>query len=60
MNPYHVKQGQEPDDNSRMKSDRKDALTVAGLVQQGRFLCSYFPEGFYADLRVLVGQRASA
>ncbi|MFZ5769115.1 MAG: IS110 family transposase [Bacillota bacterium] len=58
VNPYHVKQSKELDDNSHMKSDRKDALVVASLVQQGRFLRSYFPEGVYADLRVLVGRRS--
>ena len=58
VNPYHVKQSKELDDNSQMKSDRKDALVVASLVQQGRFLRSYFPEGVYADLRVLVSQRS--
>lgn len=58
VNPYHVKQSKELDDNSQMKSDRKDALVVASLVQQGRFLRSYFSEGVYADLRVLVSQRS--
>jgi len=57
VNPYHVKCSKELDDNSQLKSDRKDALLVASLVQQGRFLGAYFPEGAYADLRVLVTER---
>lgn len=38
VNPAHVKQAKELDDNSPTKSDPKDAGVIARLVHQGRFL----------------------
>jgi len=57
LNPYHVKKSKELDDNSPNKTDRKDAGTIAGLVQQRRFLTCMLPEGIYAELRNLYTTR---
>jgi len=45
------------DDNSQTKSDKKDALTIAHLIKDGRYFDMYLPEGDYAELRVLNGER---
>ncbi len=37
VNPYHTKKAKELDDNSQTKSDKKDALTIARLVKDGRY-----------------------
>lgn len=57
VNPYHVKQTKELDDNSPTKNDRKDPKTIAKLVLEGRYTYPYMPEGFYADLRQAVSSR---
>ncbi len=57
VNPYHTKQVKELDDNSQTKSDKKDALTIAHLVRDGRYFDVYLPEGAYADLRILCNER---
>lgn len=54
VNPYHVKQSKELDDNSPTKNDRKDPKTIANLVIAGRYMTPYIPEGIYADLRTAV------
>lgn len=51
VNPYHVKQIKELDDNSPKKTDLKDPKTIAKLVVDGRYSYPYLPEGIYADLR---------
>jgi len=51
VNPYHVKQSKELDDNSPSKNDRKDPKVIAGLIKDGRYSYPYLPEGVYADLR---------
>lgn len=56
-NPFHVKSSKELSDNSPTKNDRKDAGVIAELVQEGRFLRCYLPEGVYAELRVLTMTR---
>ena len=43
VNPYATKQAKELDDNSQTKSDKKDALTIAKLVAQGRYFELYLP-----------------
>lgn len=60
VNPYHTKKAKELDDNSPTKSDRKDALTISKLVQQGRYFDPYLPEGIYGELRGLVNARTSS
>jgi transposase len=60
VNPYHTKKAKELDDNSQTKSDKKDAITIARLVKDGRFFDPYLPEGAYGELRVLTNARVSA
>lgn len=59
VNPYHTKKAKELDDNSQTKSDKKDALTIARLVKDGRYSEAYLPHDIYADLRVLTTARNS-
>lgn len=51
VNPYATKQAKELDDNSQTKSDKKDALTIAKLVKDGRYFELYLPHDIYAELR---------
>lgn len=53
VNPYATKQTKELDDNSQTKSDKKDALTIAKLVKDGRYFELYLPHDVYAELRGL-------
>ena len=57
VNPYHVKQIKELDDNSPRKTDFKDPKTIAKLVVDGRYSYPYLPEGVYAELREAVSSR---
>lgn len=57
VNPYHVKQTKELDDNSPTKNDRKDPKTIAKLVTEGRYTLPYMPDGVYADLRQAISSR---
>ena len=62
VNPHHVKKSKELDDNNPNKNDpnkndRKDPKTIAGLVNEGRFLYPYIPTGIYAELRNLSNLR---
>jgi transposase len=59
VNPYHAKKAKELDDNSPTKNDKKDALTIARLVKDGRFFDPYLPRDIYAELRVLANTRES-
>ena len=59
VNPYHTKKAKELDDNSQTKSDKKDALTIARLVKDGRYSEVYLPHDIYADLRILSTARDS-
>jgi transposase len=59
VNPYHTKQAKELDDNSPTKSDKKDALTIARLVRDGRYYEVYMPQDIFAELRVLSNSRIS-
>jgi transposase len=59
VNPYHTKKAKELDDNSPTKNDKKDALTIARLVKDGRYFNPYLPTGAYAELRALSNSRAS-
>lgn len=57
VNPYHVKQSKELDDNSPRKTDQKDPKTIAMLVKDGRYIIPYMPEGIYAEVRSAVTSR---
>lgn len=59
VNPYHTKKAKELDDNSQTKSDKKDALTIARLVKDGRYFETYLPHDVYAELRGLATTRNS-
>lgn len=59
VNPYHTKRAKELDDNSQTKSDKKDALTIARLVRDGRYSEVYLPRDVFAELRVLSTTRIS-
>jgi len=59
VNPYHTKKAKELDDNSQTKSDKKDAITIARLVKDGRCFDPYMPQDIYAELRVLSNTRIS-
>ena len=59
INPYHTKRSKELDDNSPTKSDKKDAITIARLVKDGRFFEPYLPEEEYGELRSLTNMRIS-
>ena len=56
VNPYHTKRAKELDDNSPTKSDKKDAITIARLVRDGRYYEVYMPQDTFAELRVLSSQ----
>ncbi len=53
----YVHRAKELADNSRGTSDGKDALLIADLVAQGKYLTFVRPAGVLADLRQLVGLR---
>ena len=53
VNPYHVKNSKEFDDNCQTKNDKKDCITIARLIKDARFFEPYLPEGIWADLRNL-------
>ena len=59
VNPYHTKKAKELDDNSQTTSDKKDAMTIARLVKDGRFFDPYLPQDVYAELRTLTNARVS-
>lgn len=59
VNPFHTKKAKELDDNSQNKSDKKDAITIAKLVKDGRYFEPYLPEGVYGELRSLSNARIS-
>ena len=59
VNPYHTKKSKELDDNSPTKSDKKDAITIARLVKDGRFFDPYLPKEEYGELRGLTNARVS-
>jgi len=59
VNPYHTKKAKELDDNSPTKSDKKDALTIARLVKDGRYFNPYLPKEEYGELRGLSNARVN-
>lgn len=59
VNPYHTKKSKELDDNSPTKSDKKDAITIARLVKDGRYFNPYLPKEEYGELRGLSNARVS-
>lgn len=60
VNPHHVKKSKELDDNNPSKNDRKDPKVIAGLVNEGRYIHPYIPDGIYAEIRSLSEMRRQA
>ena len=46
VNPYHVKQSKELDDNLQTKNDSKDPKVIAKLVIDGRYSFPYILKEF--------------
>lgn len=53
VNPMHTKRVKELDDNSPLKSDRKDPRVIATLIRLGHWLSVVIPKGAAAELRQL-------
>ena len=53
VNPCHVKNSKELDDNNPNKNDHKAPKTIAALVNEGQFSYLYIPTGIYAEIRSL-------
>jgi len=60
VNPSHTKKSKELDDNSQTKNDKKDAITIARLVKDGRYFELHLPQNIYGELRVLTNERTSS
>lgn len=58
VNPFHVKNAKEFDDNCQTKNDKKDCITIARLIKDARYFEPYLPEGVWAELRNLSNTRA--
>ena len=58
VNPFHVKNAKEFDDNCQTKNDKKDCMTIARLIKDARYFEPYLPEGIWAELRNLSNTRA--
>lgn len=58
VNPFHVKNAKEFDDNCQTKNDKKDCMIIARLIKDARFFEPYLPEGIWAELRNLSNTRA--
>ena len=57
VNPHHVNNSKELEDNSQTKSDYKDAKVIADLIRNGHYSEPTLPTGAYADLRILMNLR---
>lgn len=59
VNPHLVKKNKENRDNTRSKSDKKDALVIADMVKNGYYSPVRFHSAEYEELRVLMANRES-
>jgi transposase len=59
VNPHHTKKAKELDDKSPTASDKKESLTIARLVTDGRHFDPYLPQDVYAELRGLSNARVN-
>lgn len=57
VNPLHTKKMKEINDNSPLKTDRKDPRVIADVIRLGHALSVVIPEGDAADLRRLNNAR---
>ena len=55
--PAHTKRQKEITHNQALKTDAKDAISIADLLVQGKFVSFPFLNTVYADLRYLVSAR---
>lgn len=53
VNPYHVKQSREIEDNAPGTTDPKAARIIANLIRMGKFSFLNLPKGVFAELREL-------
>ena len=60
VNPMHTKKAKEIEDNSPLKSDKKDPRVIAMLMKWGYVLDVIIPRGVVANLRNLSGARERA
>jgi len=49
----HVKRVKELNDNSKTKTDAKDALLISNLVKDARYSKPNLLNGIYAELKIL-------
>jgi len=57
VNPMHTKRLKELDDNSPLKTDRKDPRVLADIIELGHWLSVVVPVGAAAELRELAHSR---
>src|SRR5690606_4406765 len=57
VNPQHVHQSKELEDNSPTKSDYKDAKVIAKLIRDGNYSEPKLPTKEFAELRILMNLR---
>lgn len=57
VNPLHVKRNKENRDNTRSKSDKKDALVIADLIKNGYYSYVRPTSEEFEELRVLLSNR---
>lgn len=57
VQPNHVKKSKELDDNNPTKNDKKDALTIARLIKDGRYAIPIVHDEISSELRIEVGLR---
>jgi len=57
INPMHTKKLKELNDNSPLKTDRKDPRVIADIMRLGRTLSVVIPQGDAAELRRLMNVR---
>jgi transposase len=60
VNPMHTKRAKELNDNSPLKSDKKDPKVIAGLIRMGHHLEVVLPYAVMADLRHYIHSREGA
>lgn len=57
VQPNHVKKTKELDDNNPTKNDKKDALTIAKLIKDGRYVTPIVHDEISAELRTEINLR---
>ena len=60
VNPMHTKRMKELNDNSPLKTDKKDPKVIADIIEYGHYLSLVIPKGAAAQLRNLTNSRERA